>query len=108
MPNWKCTESAPKCGYGKIHNCDKYRYVTESRFFMKNHTNRNHFPLKSFNCETNDLEKYYCKDCDFETDLVIIFNQHVGEYHNKKIDSLQDLPKKGHSSEKLCLSKVLV
>jgi hypothetical protein len=94
MLNLRCTESTSKCGCGKIHNCDRCPYMTKSPFFMINHTKRNHLPPKSFSCETNDLAKYYCKECDFETDLVIIFNQHVGEYHRKKIDSLQDLPKK--------------
>ncbi|KAJ3628601.1 hypothetical protein MTP99_015899 [Tenebrio molitor] len=27
-------------------------------------------PLEISSCERNDLEKYYCKDCNFETDLV--------------------------------------
>jgi hypothetical protein len=94
MPNLRCTESTSKCGCRKIHNCYRCPYMTKSPFFMINHMKRNDLPLKSFSCETNDLAKYYCKECDFETDLVIIFNQHVGEYHRKKIDSLQDLPKK--------------
>ncbi|KAJ3625016.1 hypothetical protein MTP99_018597 [Tenebrio molitor] len=47
MPNLEYGESISKCGYGKIHR----------------------LPLESCRCERNDLEKYHCKDCNFETDL---------------------------------------
>jgi predicted RNA-binding Zn-ribbon protein involved in translation (DUF1610 family) len=50
-------------------------------------------PLESSRCERNDLEKYYCKDCHFETDLVVILKQHFREYHRKDTDCVQDQPK---------------
>jgi hypothetical protein len=50
-------------------------------------------PLESSSCERNDLEKYYCKDCHFETDLVVILKQHFREYHRKDTDCVQDQPK---------------
>jgi predicted RNA-binding Zn-ribbon protein involved in translation (DUF1610 family) len=50
-------------------------------------------PLEISSCERNDLEKYYCKDCNFETDLVVILKQHFKEYHRKNTDCAQDQPK---------------
>jgi hypothetical protein len=94
MPNLECTESIPKCGYGKIHNCDRCFYATKSLLCMTNHTKRHQLPLKPFSCDTNDLEKYCCKECDFETDFMIIFNQHIREYHMKNIDFVQNQPKR--------------
>jgi predicted RNA-binding Zn-ribbon protein involved in translation (DUF1610 family) len=51
-------------------------------------------PLESSRCERNDLEKYYCKSCNFETDLVVILKQHLREYLRKDTDCVQDQPKK--------------
>jgi hypothetical protein len=77
MANREYTESILKCECGRIHDYDTCPYVSRSRFFHQ-------FPL--FSCETNSLENYNCKDCDFESDLVIILNQHVREHHRKRID----------------------
>jgi uncharacterized protein (DUF4415 family) len=44
-------------------------------------------------CERNDLEKYCCKDCNFETDFVVILKQHRRGYHKKGTDCVQDQPK---------------
>jgi predicted RNA-binding Zn-ribbon protein involved in translation (DUF1610 family) len=88
MPNLEYSESIPKCGHGKIHNSKRCAYVTKSRFNMVNNAKRLQLPLESSRCETNDLEKYYCKDCNFEADLVVILKQHHKEYH-----SVQDQPK---------------
>jgi hypothetical protein len=93
MLNLEYAESIPKCGYGKIHNCDICPYVTKSLFFMINHTKRHRLPLDSISCETIDLEKYYCKDCNFKTDLMVIFNQHIREHHRKDTDFVQDQTK---------------
>jgi hypothetical protein len=35
----------------------------------------------------------YCKDCNFETDLMVILKQHFREYHRKDTDCVQDQPK---------------
>jgi uncharacterized protein YlaI len=93
MQNLEYSESIPKCDYRKIHNCKRCPYVTRSIFFMVNHAKRHPLPLKSLSSERNDLEKFYCKDCNFETDLVVIFKQHLGQYHRKGTDCLQDQPK---------------
>jgi hypothetical protein len=69
MQNMECTESIP--------------------FYMVNHGK----PLESSRCESNDLEKYYCKDCNFETNLVVILKQHLTEYHREDSDCVPDQPK---------------
>ncbi|KAJ3632404.1 hypothetical protein MTP99_009416 [Tenebrio molitor] len=81
MPNLEYSESMPK-GFGKIHNC------------KVNHAKCHRLPLiQSSRCEKNDVGKYYCKDCNFETDLVVILKQHFREYHRKDTDCVQDQPK---------------
>jgi hypothetical protein len=90
MENLEYSESIPKCGYGKIGNCKRRPYVTKSPFYMLNHTKRHRLPLESSRCERNYLEKYNCKRCNFETDLVVILKQHFREYHRKDTDCVQD------------------
>jgi hypothetical protein len=68
MPNLEYSESISKCGYRKIHRLQ----------------------LESCRCERNDLEKYHCKDCNFETDLGVILKQHLRKYHRKDTDCVQD------------------
>jgi hypothetical protein len=58
-----------------------------------NHTKRHRLPVESFSCKTNNLEKYGCKDCDFEVDLMIIIKQHIREHHERNINCVQDQPK---------------
>ncbi|CAH1380067.1 unnamed protein product, partial [Tenebrio molitor] len=50
-------------------------------------------PLELPRCERNDLGKYCCKDCNFETDFVVILKQHRRGYHIKGTDCVQDQPK---------------
>jgi hypothetical protein len=76
MANREYTESIVKCECGRIHDCDRCPYVSRSLFFHQ---------IPSFSGATNSLEKYNCKDCDFESDLVIILNQHIREHHRKRI-----------------------
>jgi hypothetical protein len=90
MQNLEYSESIPKCDYRKIHNCKRCPYVTRSIFFMVNHAKRHPLPLKSLSSERNDLEKFYCKDCNFETDLGVILKQHLRKYHRKDTDCVQD------------------
>jgi hypothetical protein len=80
MQNLEYTESIPKCG------------VTKSLFHMANHAKRYQLLLESSSCERNDLENHYCKNCNFESDLVIL-KQHLREYHRKDTDCVQDQPK---------------
>jgi hypothetical protein len=93
MPNLEYSESIPKCGCGKIHNCKICPYVTKSLFYVVSDLKRHGLPLESSRCERNDLEKYFCKDCNFETDLLVILKQHFREYHRKDTDCMQDQPK---------------
>jgi hypothetical protein len=54
---------------------------------------RHRLPLESCRCERNDLEKYYCKGCNFETDLFVILKKHLKEYHGNDADCVQDEPR---------------
>ncbi|KAJ3628565.1 hypothetical protein MTP99_015864 [Tenebrio molitor] len=69
MRNLEYSKSVPKCGYGKMT-------MTKSHFNMVNHAKHHRLPLESFRCERNDLEKYYCKGCNFETDLLGAIKKH--------------------------------
>ncbi|CAH1368061.1 unnamed protein product, partial [Tenebrio molitor] len=93
MSNLGYSESIPKV-FGYIHNYKRCPSLTKVPFYMVNHAKHHRLPLESSRCERNDLEKYYCKDCNFETDLVVILKQHFREYHRKDTDCVQDQPKK--------------
>ena len=45
--------------------------------------------LEKFTCH-NKIEPYFCKDCDFETGLTILFRQHVSKHHDPKRQSRAD------------------
>jgi hypothetical protein len=77
MANLEHTGIILKYECGRIHDCDGRPYVSRSLFFHQ---------IPSFICETNSLKKYNCKDCDFESDLVIVFKQHIRQHHRKRID----------------------
>ncbi|CAH1376124.1 unnamed protein product [Tenebrio molitor] len=100
MPRPKHTESNPKCTQGKNYNCDKCRYITKSPVLMMGHIKS--LPLEVLNCETSDLDQYCCKNCDFQTNLKIIYNQHIREYHENNIDCLQDQTKKDIAKSYIC------
>ena len=40
--------------------------------------------LASWKCEHSYIESYDCKDCNFKTDLSILFKQHVKNYHGRR------------------------
>ena len=44
---------------------------------------RRHSSLQKFNCETSNIEIYSCTDCSFQTELTLVFKQHLQE-HNKQ------------------------
>jgi hypothetical protein len=71
-------------------NVHKYKcpFDKKSLFFVIGHSKRHRFELELSTCETTSLEKYYCKSCNFQTDLIIIFNQHVRQFHGKKRESV--------------------
>ncbi|KAJ3634312.1 hypothetical protein MTP99_011197 [Tenebrio molitor] len=43
--------------------------------------------LKSSRCERNDLEKYYCKHCNFETDLVTKRKDHLQRHEKSHLSA---------------------
>jgi KRAB domain-containing zinc finger protein len=67
-------------------------YMTKSPVLMLDRIKC--WPFELLNCETSDLDKYCCKNCDFQTDLKIIYYQHIRECHGNNIDYLQDQSKK--------------
>ena len=56
---------------------------------MVNHVRRHRFPVEKLSCENTELEMYYCKDCDFKTELTILFKQHINKNHRKSNDNFQ-------------------
>ncbi|XP_063927276.1 RE1-silencing transcription factor-like [Zophobas morio] len=66
-----------------VHNCKVCPYVTTSFFLMMNHKRRHQSPLLPFNCK-NTFDSYHCKDCDFQTELTLLFKQHIKEHHGIK------------------------
>jgi hypothetical protein len=102
MPNLEYSESIGKCAHGETHSCDRYPCITKLPFLMTNHIKRHQLLLEISSCETNDLEKYYCKDCDFQADFLIIFNQHIREYHSKNVDCVQEQPKNDIVKSYIC------
>ncbi|KAJ3628574.1 hypothetical protein MTP99_015873 [Tenebrio molitor] len=56
----------------KDSQCTSCTSVTKSLFNMVNHAKYHRLPLESSSCGRNDLEKYYCKGCNFETNLLYL------------------------------------
>ena len=67
----------------KVHDCKICPYVTTSFFLMRNHLQRHQSPLVSFTCD-NPLDSYHCKDCNFQTELTLLFKQHIKDRHGIK------------------------
>ena len=76
-----------KSSWKNVHNCNLCLYFTTSYFFMVNHVRRHRAPLERFTCSEAEIETYYCKDCDFKTELTIEFKQHINKYHSVKKES---------------------
>ncbi|XP_063929914.1 RE1-silencing transcription factor-like [Zophobas morio] len=85
-----------------VHNCELCSYFTLSFFLMTNHMRRHRSCLEKFSCENTKIEVYYCKDCDFKTELTILFKQHINEDHGLKRKFRKDL-----SSEDFCIRSYL-
>ncbi|KAJ3651332.1 hypothetical protein Zmor_017381 [Zophobas morio] len=51
---------------------------------MANHVRRRCFRLETFTCDNAKIEAYYCKDCDFKTQLTILFKQHGLKRESRK------------------------
>ncbi|XP_063930339.1 zinc finger X-chromosomal protein-like [Zophobas morio] len=74
-----------------IHNCKLCVYSTTSFFFMVNHMRRHRSALEEFTCDNAKIEAYYCKDCDFKTELTILFKQHICKHHALKRETEKDV-----------------
>ena len=67
-----------------VHKCKVCPYLTTSVFLMVNHMKRHRSSITPFNCETSNIETYYCSNCDFQTELTLHFKQHIEESHRVK------------------------
>ena len=56
-------------------------------FLMTKHVKRHRFPLVKFTCDNAKIEPYYCKNCDFKTELTVFFKEHIDKYHGLKRES---------------------
>ena len=77
-------KSPPK----NAHHCKLCPFFTTSTFLMVNHVKQHSSPsLSHFNCQSVNIETYWCKDCNFQSELTFIFKQHIIQRHNKNEDS---------------------
>ena len=87
-------ETFATCGrssWENVHKCKLCPYFTTALFFMISHVRRHRFPLEKFTCDNAKIEAYYCKDCDFKTELTVLFKEHINKYHGLKRESRDDL-----------------
>ena len=75
------------------HKCKLCPYSTTSLFLITNHVRRHRFPLEQFTCINAKIEAYFCKDCDFKTELTVLFKEHIGNYHGIKREFKDDVLK---------------
>ena len=73
-----------------VHNCKQCPYFTTTLFLMFNHVRQHRSSPEKFKCENAKIEPYYCKDCNFKTDLTILFKQHIDTNHGFKQESGDD------------------
>ena len=80
-----------RSSWKNVHNCKLCPHFTTSILSMVNHVRRHRSSLEKFTCSKAKIEVYYCKDCDFKTDLTILFKQHINKHHGLKSESREDL-----------------
>ena len=73
-----------KSSWKNVHKCKLCPYFTTALFRMINHVRKHRFPLDKFTCDNAKIEPYYCKDCDFKTELTILLKEHIDKYHGFK------------------------
>ncbi|KAJ3651359.1 hypothetical protein Zmor_017408 [Zophobas morio] len=44
------------------------------------------------------MEAYHCKDCDFKTEVTLVFEQHISEHHGPSRESREETPSEETSS----------
>ncbi|KAJ3640400.1 hypothetical protein Zmor_016690 [Zophobas morio] len=80
-----------RSSWKNVHNCKLCPYFTTSLFLMVNHVRRHRLSQEKYTCENAKIEVYLCKDCDFKTELTILFKQHINKNHSFKSESRDDL-----------------
>ncbi|XP_063930355.1 zinc finger protein 711-like [Zophobas morio] len=48
------------------------------------------------------MEAYHCKDCDFKTEVTLVFEQHINEHHGPSRESREETSSEETSSEETC------
>ena len=66
----------------KVHNCKICPFFSTSVFRMVNHVRTHRSPLTHFSCEKSNVELYFCKDCNFQTNLTLLMKKHIKNYHS--------------------------
>src|SRR5699024_8593903 len=65
--------------YTDLPKCQKCPYYTRSIFFLLNHVIRHQHRRIEFDCENSSLEEYFCEQCQFSTNILINFREHIKE-----------------------------
>ncbi|XP_063929927.1 zinc finger protein 626-like [Zophobas morio] len=94
-----------RSSWKNVHNCKLCAYFTPSLFLMINHVRRHRSSLEEFTCGNAELEVFYCKDCDFKTELTILFKQHIEKFHGIKREPGEDLPSENFRLQKYVCEK---
>ncbi|XP_063926471.1 zinc finger autosomal protein-like isoform X2 [Zophobas morio] len=83
MAALESSENDPRMGLlsNKVHNCKNCPFSSTSLFRMVNHVRTHRSPLTHFNCEKSNVDLYFCKDCNFQTDLTLLMKKHIENYH---------------------------
>ena len=84
-------ETDRRSSWKNLNNCIRCPYFTTSLFLMTNHVRRHNSSMEKFTCDSAKIEAYYCKDCDFRTELTVLFKQHIDKYHGPKRESIDDV-----------------
>ncbi|KAJ3656780.1 hypothetical protein Zmor_015828 [Zophobas morio] len=91
-----------KPSLNNVHHCKVCPYFTTSLLLMVNHVKRHQAPPQYFNCENIDIETYHCEDCNFQTELTLLFKQHAQLCYRK---SEENLPEQVYSSQSFICKK---
>ncbi|KAJ3656794.1 hypothetical protein Zmor_015842 [Zophobas morio] len=89
-----------KPSHNNVHHCKLCPYFTTSLFIIINHVRRHYSILLPSNCEYSNVETYYCKDCNFQTEPTLFFKQHLQQCHIFKQQNVANAHTEQHICEK--------
>ncbi|XP_063927325.1 zinc finger protein 711-like [Zophobas morio] len=64
--------------------------LIDSGHFMMNYVKRRQVRVRQFNCEIENIEIYSCKYCLFQTEISILFKQHIQDHDSVKRDKIRE------------------